>query len=60
MLGGRISNQDEDEVEEELEAMEAELLGVSFPEVTTAELPMKVRVEAAQEEREEQRAGMLA
>jgi charged multivesicular body protein 6 len=60
MLGGRISNQDEDEVEDELEAMEAELSGVPLPEAPTAELPTKVGVEATQEEMEEQRVGMLA
>ena len=60
MLGGRISNQDEDEVEDELEAMEAELSGVPLPEVPTTELPTKMRVEGAKEGREEQRVGMLA
>lgn len=32
MLGGKMSNQDEDEVEDELEAMEGEIRGVSEPE----------------------------
>jgi len=33
MLGGRISNQDEDEVEDELDALEAEVSGLPLPEV---------------------------
>lgn len=60
MLGGRISNQDEDEVEDELEALEAEIAGVPLPEVPTAKLPERVRQETAQRESEEQRVGMLA
>jgi charged multivesicular body protein 6 len=46
MLGGRISNHDEDEVEDELEALEAELTGVPMPDVPTAELPRKERAKA--------------
>ena len=38
MLGGRISNQDEEEVEDELDALEAELTGVPLPEVPRTEL----------------------
>jgi charged multivesicular body protein 6 len=60
MLGGRISNQDEDEVEDELAALEAEVTGVPLPEVPTTKLPSKVRAEIRQQEREEQRAAMLA
>jgi charged multivesicular body protein 6 len=65
MLGGRISNQDEDEVEDELEAMEAELAGVPLPEVPTSGLPPKVRADAVgaqakQQEKEEGRVAMLA
>jgi charged multivesicular body protein 6 len=63
MLGGRISNQDEDEVEDELDALEAEVTGVPLPEVPTAELPSKERAKARQrgrEEREEGRVAMLA
>jgi charged multivesicular body protein 6 len=59
MLGGKISNQDEDEVEDELEAMEAELTGV-LPEVPSTELPAKVRAEARERRREEARQAMLA
>jgi charged multivesicular body protein 6 len=59
MLGGKISNQDEDEVEEELEALEAELTGV-LPEVPSTELPQKVRAEARERRREEARQAMLA
>lgn len=53
MLGGRISNQDEDEVEDELDALEAELTGVPLPDVPTAELPSKERAKARQREREQ-------
>jgi len=60
MLGGRISNQDEDEVEDELDALEAEITGVPMPDVPTAELPTKARAKARQREREEQRTAMLA
>lgn len=63
MLGGRISNQDEDEVEDELDALEAELTGVPLPDVPTSELPAKERAKARQrerEEKEEQRVAMLA
>ena len=41
MLGGRISNQDEDEVEDELEELEAEIAGIPLPAVPTSELPNK-------------------
>lgn len=41
MLGGRISNQDEDEVEDELDALEAEVKGVKMPDVPQHELPTK-------------------
>ncbi|KAI9759184.1 MAG: Vacuolar protein sorting-associated protein 20 [Candelina submexicana] len=36
MLGGRISNHDEDEVEEELEAMAQEVAGVKLPDAPAA------------------------
>ncbi|OCK94562.1 charged multivesicular body protein-like protein 6 [Cenococcum geophilum 1.58] len=35
MLGGRMSNQDEDEVEDELDALEAEVSGVKLPDAPT-------------------------
>jgi charged multivesicular body protein 6 len=60
MLGGRISNQDEDEVEDELEALQAEVTGVPLPEVPTTELPTKVRAKIRQQQREEQRQAMPA
>ncbi|CZT00685.1 related to VPS20 Vaculolar protein sorting (putative) [Rhynchosporium agropyri] len=61
MLGGRISNQDEDEVEDELAALEAEVTGVPLPEVPTTDLPRKERAKVRQQEREEyQRVAMLA
>jgi charged multivesicular body protein 6 len=59
MLGGKISNQDEDEVEDELEALEAELTGV-LPEVPSTELPQKARAEARERRKEEARQAMLA
>jgi charged multivesicular body protein 6 len=61
MLGGRISNQDEDEVEDELAALEAEVSGVEMPDVPTKALPAKERAEARQKERQqEQRTALLA
>jgi charged multivesicular body protein 6 len=60
MLGGRISNQDEDEVEDELDALEAEATGVPLPEVPTTELPSKDRAKIRQQQREEQQLVMLA
>jgi charged multivesicular body protein 6 len=60
MLGGRISNQDEDEVEDELDALEAEVTGVDLPEVPTTELPTKVRAKIREQQREEQRQAILA
>ncbi|KAK2805994.1 hypothetical protein FQN50_006009 [Emmonsiellopsis sp. PD_5] len=53
MLGGQMSNQDEDEVEDELEALEREFSGpVSLPDVPTAALPE----ETAKEKEEKARA----
>ncbi|QSZ33326.1 hypothetical protein DSL72_002914 [Monilinia vaccinii-corymbosi] len=75
MLGGMMSNQDEDEVEDELAALEAEVAGVPLPEVPAAaglplkdslpdvprsELSSKDRARARQREREEQQVAMLA
>jgi charged multivesicular body protein 6 len=65
MLGGRISNHDEDEVEDELEALEREVNGVQLPDVPlpnvpTTELSSKERAKARQREQEEQRTAMLA
>lgn len=54
MLGGRISNQDEDEVEDELEALEAEVLGTPLPDVPNAPLPSKLRAEARERMREQE------
>ncbi|OJD11758.1 hypothetical protein AJ78_07531 [Emergomyces pasteurianus Ep9510] len=49
MLGGQMSNQDEDEVEDELEAMQQEISGpVSLPDVPTSALP-----EVAEREKQE-------
>ncbi|PQE25381.1 SNF7 family protein [Rutstroemia sp. NJR-2017a WRK4] len=69
MLGGQISNQDEDEVEDELAALEAEVTGVPLPEVPPSEpLPnapkseplSKARAKARLQEQEEQRVAMAA
>jgi charged multivesicular body protein 6 len=64
MLGGRISNQDEDEVEDELVALEAELTAVPLPEVPTRKLQSEERAESTQrgleEQREESRVAVLA
>jgi charged multivesicular body protein 6 len=64
MLGGQISNQDEDEVEDELEALEAEVTGVPLPEVPTTELPETAKTQIAAERRKarakEERTAMLA
>ncbi|KAK4560531.1 Vacuolar protein sorting-associated protein 20 [Recurvomyces mirabilis] len=38
MLGGKMSNQDEDEVEDELEAMEREVSGVKLPSAPNGKL----------------------
>jgi len=38
MLGGKMSNQDEDEVEDELEAMEREVSGVRLPSAPSSSL----------------------
>jgi charged multivesicular body protein 6 len=67
MLGGRISNHDEDEVEDELEALEREVAGIPLPEVPTTELPSKERdskerakARQREREREEPREAILA
>lgn len=59
MLGGKISNHDEDEVEDELEALEALVTG-AMPSVPTTELPKRERAKAREKQREEQRQAMLA
>ncbi len=66
MLGGRISNQDEDEVEEELAALEAEMAGskpVSLPSAPDT-IPRRVGEEELQPEqtktKQPERQAMLA
>ncbi|KAH6896959.1 Snf7 family, partial [Thelonectria olida] len=51
MLGGRISNQDEEDVEDELAALEAEVSGQQLPSVPIVDLPVR---EPGQEEDEPQ------
>lgn len=66
MLAGQISNQDEDEVEDELEALQREVEGtVQMPNVPTAALP-ELTDEAKEQEararakaRAQERAAML-
>lgn len=75
MLGGRISNHDEDEVEDELDALEAEIKGVplavvpktklpssemALPEVPRTALTSKERAKAREREGEMQRVPMLS
>lgn len=76
MLGGRISNQDEDEVEEELAALEAELAPPakkaaapqeqqSLPNVPDTQLPVPSREEQTteatkQRQQQPERQAMLA
>jgi charged multivesicular body protein 6 len=51
LLRGRISNQDEDEVEDELEALEREVSGVQLPDAPEAALPEGEQKETAKERR---------
>ncbi|PTB70063.1 hypothetical protein BBK36DRAFT_47634, partial [Trichoderma citrinoviride] len=65
MLGTRITAQDEEEVEDELAALEAEMSGVDqqLPTVPNAQLPASARpaeAEAAQESRPERQAMLAA
>lgn len=66
MLAGQMSNQDEDEVEDELEALQREVEGtVQMPNVPTAALPELTDEEKEQEARArakaraQERAAML-
>lgn len=66
MLGGRISNQDEEEVEDELAALEAEVMGdrTKLPDVPDTSLPIPERIPAQEQpesaQRAPERAPMLA
>ncbi|KAL1964314.1 hypothetical protein VTN77DRAFT_7134 [Rasamsonia byssochlamydoides] len=67
MLAGQMSNQDEDEVEDELEALQREVEGpVHLPDAPTATLPEETEEEKAQKAkarakaRARERAAMLA
>ena len=53
MLGGKISNQDEDEVEGELEAMEMELSGKKLPDAPLQKLPEVHAVDLESERRKQ-------
>ena len=62
MLGGKMSNQDEDEVEDELEAMEREVSGVRLPsapsrrlanEAELPDVPQETPAQKAKRRREE-------
>jgi charged multivesicular body protein 6 len=70
MLSGKMSNEDEDEVEDELEALEREARGVvgmpDAPSVTEGELPdapkvtPKERIERRQERAAREASGPIA
>ncbi|KEY69539.1 hypothetical protein S7711_02074 [Stachybotrys chartarum IBT 7711] len=62
MLGGKISTQDEEEVEDELAALEAEVAGVGreLPTVPNDRLPEAERNAESQAERQPERQAMLA
>jgi charged multivesicular body protein 6 len=65
MLGGRITNQDEEEVEDELAALEAEVNGTpALPNVPANQLPTspaaETEPELAREPQAERREAMLA
>ena len=51
MLGGQLSNQDEDEVEDELEALEGEISGVKKPDAI--DMPTAPKTELERQEKEE-------
>jgi charged multivesicular body protein 6 len=63
MLGGVMSAQDEDEVEEELAALEAEYAGKTvqpLPNVPNTQLPTHEAVEVGASREEPERQAMLA
>ena len=55
ILGGQMSNEDEDEVEDELEALEGEISGVKQPDAANI-LPSAPKTELERKEEEEERA----
>ncbi|RKF56811.1 Charged multivesicular body protein 6 [Erysiphe neolycopersici] len=62
MLGDQMTNQDEDEVEDELAALEAEVSGISMPTVPNTKLPEKLRAKERlmKKKYEEQGVAMMA
>jgi charged multivesicular body protein 6 len=57
MLGGQMSNQDEDEVEDELELLEQQVRGtVDLPNAPTSALPQRTNEEIEQRAKERARA----
>lgn len=54
MLGGRMSNQDEDEVEDELEALEGEINGLRQPDAV--DMPAAPKTELEKKEDDERKA----
>jgi charged multivesicular body protein 6 len=62
MLGGRISVQDEDDVEDELEALEAEMAkpNEELPAVPSANIPVHARETEPEPRKEEERAMLAA
>jgi charged multivesicular body protein 6 len=64
-LAGQMSNQDEDEVEDELEAMEQEIQGVKMPNAPTntivgqgvlPDVPSSLTEDEARQQRQKERA----
>ena len=53
MLGSRMTNQEEDEVEDELDVLEAQVSGVTLPDVPIAALP---QIEKVQKQTPKERA----
>lgn len=53
LLGGQMSNQDEDEVEDELQALEGEIAGVKEPDAV--DMPAAPKTEFERKEKEEER-----
>jgi charged multivesicular body protein 6 len=57
MLGGQMSNQDEDEVEDELELLEQQVRGtVDLPNAPTSTLPQRTEEEIERRAKERARA----
>lgn len=61
MLAGNLSNQDEDEVEDELESLQREVEGLTeLPSAPTSALPVETEQEQYRREKERARARATA